>query len=268
MIEPDLYLGKAYKFCSLSALCKIFENQSLRFSRGDDLKDVYELSPFLMPLNWDEIVNLPREAGNAIVEDAFKRVCSSLYITCFAKDYKTTDSHLMWGHYADSHRGCCFELDFSAANLREQHGFYPVSVAYSDCLLTERNKRTDDSEDLPIFLASYKSKVWEYEQEVRLVLVDEGLAKETYKSVDASGKKIDVDFEPKSIKKVVFGAKTSVDEMAGVTLAFIKVGHKPSFSRMDIDPLTLAFSDKNDHLDGLFEKLRSDYSSQTEAGFP
>ena len=261
MIKPELYRGNFYKFCSLSTLSKIVQNQTLRFSRCDDLNDLYELSPFLAPLNWDEIVTLPRKGGNAIVNIAFQRIFSSLYITCFSKYFKTPHSHLMWAHYGDSHKGCCFEFDFSDEGVLQHHQFYPVSVVYTDCLLTERNKRTDASEDLPLYLAIYKSKVWEYEQEVRLVLEADSLDHESFKDVDPSSKKIDVNFQPRFITKVVFGARTSVEDIVNVMTLFARCGLEPKFTKMDIDPLTLEFVEKSDHLDGLFQSITETFNT-------
>jgi hypothetical protein len=68
-------------------------------------------------------------------------------------------SALMWGHYADGHRGICLELDVWQADLSSA-----IKVQYRD---TYPTLALDADDDLSIFYT--KSSDWQYEDEYRLV---------------------------------------------------------------------------------------------------
>ena len=44
-------------------------------------------------------------------EEAIERTKKDALATCFSK---RNDSILMWSHYADSHKGVCFEFDYES----------------------------------------------------------------------------------------------------------------------------------------------------------
>ena len=71
-------------------------------------------------------------------------------ICCFSTDYRHT---LLWSHYADSHQGCCLEVE--VASKLEPH-----NVHYSP--YTPRAARRNIEEIL-----THKSTYWKYENEVR-----------------------------------------------------------------------------------------------------
>lgn len=104
-----------------------------------------------------------------------KRFCT---MACFSEDIR---SILMWSHYADSHKGFALEYDFRPTLKSPLSNVYLYPVIYS-------NKRYDASEYLMwafLFLmgiktpipdalssikaALYKSKLWEYEKEWRMI---------------------------------------------------------------------------------------------------
>ena len=246
-MKPPFYFGPAYKYCAAATLPLIVKNQRLWFSRADTLNDAFELSPFLIPLDWQEIVTLAEtqfEEARNLADAAFTRVCSSLYVTCFSKHYLKPESQLMWAHYGDSHRGCCFCVDFSELEDDRTAGMYPIEMQYSESLLDERNSRTQDSEDLPLLLGGFKSDVWEYEQEVRLVLESESFDSLKFEFMN-NRKNVSVMFNPASITKVVFGLKSGPNELTPIVKSFCDFGHLPEFTRLDIDPLTLGVVEKD-----------------------
>ncbi|WP_130538159.1 DUF2971 domain-containing protein [Thiomicrorhabdus indica] len=173
-MNPIVHYDLAYKYLSTDTLSLIVNGGKLWFSRADVLNDTFELSPFLMPLNWSEIVELKEsqpQIADALVSEAFKKVSSSLYITCFSKHYKDPESQVMWAHYGDAHKGCCICIDFSILkDNKNSTGLYPVEVQYVNSLLEERNSRTPESDDLGLLIGATKTKIWEYEKEVRFVL--------------------------------------------------------------------------------------------------
>jgi Protein of unknown function (DUF2971) len=79
---------------------------------------------------------------------------------------KKPDCPLMWGHYADHHRGACLEFNARTADFCSA-----IQVAYS----TDYPRfRLDDDTDLSPFFS--KSSDWSYEDEYRLVAQEESEA--------------------------------------------------------------------------------------------
>ena len=99
-------------------------------------------------------------------------------VACFSEDVQ---SILMWSHYADSHRGFALEYDFRPTLLRPlpHIGLYPV--IYSEDrfdaspfllwgLFTILGIKTNNPDGIAsIKAALYKSKMWEYEKEWRMI---------------------------------------------------------------------------------------------------
>lgn len=104
------------------------------------------------------------------------------------------DNELMWAHYADSHRGFCIEYDMEQLALSEDLWFNVSSVDSVVYLpkLPEMclNDIFGDS-DIPLITKIYgtKSKVWEYENEARLLYETSGIKK----------------YNPAALKSVYFG---------------------------------------------------------------
>ena len=150
-----------YKFRSLDNLkyfLDILINSRLYAARYNEFNDPME-GAYLVDAKNRDIINLLK------TEKDKTRICS------LSKDYKQT---LLWSHYADGHKGCCFEVvpkDLEAI----------MSVHYV-CELPIVNNDTGGRE-----LLSHKSKLWEYEQEVRL------FSKSAYCEVD--------------IHRIIFGYK-------------------------------------------------------------
>jgi hypothetical protein len=79
-------------------------------------------------------------------------------IACFSK---VRDDILMWAHYADKHKGLCFEFDGSAN--RDFFG-YAQPVEYGDFTPVPLGDATKSMERVILT----KSKHWTYEQEYRI----------------------------------------------------------------------------------------------------
>lgn len=90
-------------------------------------------------------------------------------IACFGS---SSDNLLMWGHYADGHRGFCIEIDASTP---------PWSTAY-DVHYSDQVPRLDpgrlladpDLDELFRVMVLTKAKCWQYEQERRLLHEETG----------------------------------------------------------------------------------------------
>ena len=99
-------------------------------------------------------------------------------IACFSEDVR---SILMWSHYADSHKGFALEYDFRPTLNQPlpRVGLYPViyseerydaSAYLTWALLTVMGiKAFNPDTSANIKAALYKSKLWEYEKEWRMI---------------------------------------------------------------------------------------------------
>jgi len=79
------------------------------------------------------------------------------------------DDLLMWGHYADGHRGFCLEFDASTEPFSKA-----LAVAYQDTEpemspLDVLDHEADDNERVIRAMLSTKHTCWRYEQEWRLI---------------------------------------------------------------------------------------------------
>lgn len=104
------------------------------------------------------------------------------------------DNELMWAHYADSHKGFCIEYDMEQLALSEELWFNVSGVDSVVYLPTLPEMSLNDifgESDIPLLTKIYgtKSKVWEYENEARLLYETSGIKK----------------YNPAALKAVYFG---------------------------------------------------------------
>ncbi len=104
------------------------------------------------------------------------------------------NNELMWAHYADSHKGFCIEYNMEQLALSEELWFNVSSVDSVVYLPTLPEMSLNDifgESEIPLLTKIYgtKSKVWEYENEARLLY-------------EASGTK---KYNPAALKAVYFG---------------------------------------------------------------
>ena len=95
---------------------------------------------------------------------------------------KVFDDELLWAHYADSHRGFCIEFDSNKLTSFYYENDIPIlNIFYADSppkldfinLMNtldakDANTKTSSQQILQLMLG-YKSKRWEYENEVRII---------------------------------------------------------------------------------------------------
>lgn len=98
------------------------------------------------------------------------------YVCCFSKDNTST---LMWAHYADSNKGICIEYEFDKlppGNLLRD-SIFPVAyteipINLRDLLEDKQNKVYTYPIDAAVLCSALnKAKIWEYEQEWRIIFV-------------------------------------------------------------------------------------------------
>jgi Protein of unknown function (DUF2971) len=119
-----------------------------------------------------------------------------------------SDSQLMWGHYADHHRGVCLEFDvrtpdFSLAIQVDYNAAYP-------------NFSLVDDSDLSPFHT--KSSDWAYEQEYRLIAQEESEALRPGTLMTRDGF---FQFSECALVSVIIGASASDDTRGEALLGMI-----------------------------------------------
>ena len=99
---------------------------------------------------------------NGVYNDSWLRLLRSekndIHICSFSKAY---DNMLMWSHYADSHKGCCIEVEVTS-----EKGITEVPVSYVDQIGIGVGK---DYKEEAYQILSRKLKCWDYEKEVRFM---------------------------------------------------------------------------------------------------
>lgn len=118
----------------------ILINEHLYAARFTDLNDPME-GMFMVNFEHRDLIDLMKR------EKYKNRICS----------LSSTGNHsLMWSHYADGHRGCCIEVSLRSNKLQAN------PIEYTDTL-----PRVDhNNQGRNVLLC--KSKLWKYEQEVRV----------------------------------------------------------------------------------------------------
>lgn len=217
-----------YKYVSIERLKSIL-NGSVRFTQPGVFNDPFELLPELVirkdhqntavSINFDllaarrsppvgEVENIADDYTSSdftsrnIVKDLNKKIgifCAS----------KSSNSLLMWSHYADQYSGAVIELDGS-------HDFFNgrIDIEYR----TERQKKDLDSyflEPVPLAEICVKSMDWQYEREVRIVrklsdCIDT-------KSLDQRGFPVFVqNMPPACIKAIALGERATVNHQRNI----------------------------------------------------
>jgi hypothetical protein len=85
-----------------------------------------------------------------------KNLQSTVFIACFSE---RPDSILMWGHYANDHRGIC--VGYPLKELIEKFNCFPV--LYEENLIQHTNEKTILRETLTKYIE------WQYEREWRII---------------------------------------------------------------------------------------------------
>lgn len=138
---------------------------------------------------------VPAGQMEARLRDAWREWLSASAITCFSEVH---DHPLMWGHYADSHKGVCLIFDELA---NEKTKWFAFPVAYQEARPRVDFTRFNDPNVMmqALFL---KSDHWSYEREQRMVAWR-----------GAPGYR---DFPARLLKGIILGAKIGEDDEAFV----------------------------------------------------
>lgn len=131
----------------------------------------------------------------------FEYIKSNIGVLCMSKNPKNI---LMWAHYANRHQGIVYEFDadlFGFSKTKNLTEFpyiinYPCDRKYE--ILSYTKDRQERNEQFAKSLTT-KAIDWAYEEEVRFINPEKsGIARK---------------FNPDCLKSIIFGAKTSPDEI-------------------------------------------------------
>ncbi|MBL4754081.1 MAG: DUF2971 domain-containing protein [Flavobacteriales bacterium] len=131
-------------------------------------------------------------------------------VTCFSKSYENT---LMWSHYANKHQGVCLEfnseLDIDNILKTQQVGIF-VNVDYEP---VDKINYNENKVDATVQLFSHKSADWKYEEEVRLVVINQ---KDT------------VQFTKEFLTGVIFGCRMEAEQIDELKEVIEQMGYSVS----------------------------------------
>jgi len=200
---PDFF----YKYARIDNVIKILESKTLWFSSPKDFNDPFDCNVNLIdftPRNEDIVkfineklvknrtvrrkeINKNKRDSYRIKNQIAKQTQDLFYnsgICCFSE---VKDNILLWGHYADNHKGICLKFSSEIAKI----GTMTSKVNYKTRYETP-NFWTE--EELVIYhLIFTKSDDWSYEKEIRAFrMLSNG----------------SINFEISYLQEIIFGCKT------------------------------------------------------------
>ena len=189
---------KLYKYLDAQGGLAMLSNGNIQFTNATKLNDPFDCHPSLIdfshvPLErtrvWrkEDIINLE--------SNRFERHRDKTWLCSLSKNY---DSLLMWSYY-NCYKGLCIGIDLEKADKYLSRiwgsiilGYLKFEVRYRDII--EKPDFFKREEDLWTYQLSTKGKVWEHEQELRLVIVDPSMMTPYYVPKEFDRKEI-VDYK-------------------------------------------------------------------------
>jgi len=128
---------------------------------------------------------------------------------------ESPDNHLMWAHYADSHKGFCLGFENHETNIIGQYG-HPVDYVEKMPKPTIQSFAMDAGGEVIHLVAYTKSRDWAYEKEWR-VLKQEGNRLYPY---------------PGRLVEVILGVNMAAEAEVKIREAVLKSEYRPIFKRI------------------------------------
>ena len=148
-----------YKFISLEKLERFLDYLAHNYLYGAKPKELND--PFEGRFN---LKGLSKETKNNIYKKLNRtRICSMFK---GKDDQDFPNDFLMWSHYANSHKGCCFE--FTLTNQYNK-GWTTKGIIYG----VQMPAPKDDSDNSIYDILSHKTLDWKNENEVRAIKIYE-----------------------------------------------------------------------------------------------
>jgi DUF2971 family protein len=186
------------------------------------LKANPELASQLVAKIWPQIVQtteLPITKRRQIIDERMRAICFS-----DQRNVKTSDEILLWSHYGKKHEGVRIGFEFPTGFMVP---FQIAKIKYEDRRVEVVFSIGDDSTTFKSILrsATVKCKVWEYEQEYRLLAETNLCFPETIKSCDSrTTVEYFLDFKREWVKAVDFGVFCPESEIQRV-VALLKADY-------------------------------------------
>lgn len=143
-------------------------------------------------------------------------------VCCFST---RKDNLLMWGHYADCHRGFCLEFTTEFNPFNDPRRLRHVNYRADYPKLDEIRLKNHDYLHLLDFLLS-KSRYWKYEKEMRLLHIE---------------KNKPLSYERQCLKAIYIGAKTPEDTALLIAHTAANTDTKIYRARIDMKKFKLNF---------------------------
>lgn len=143
---------KLYHFLSEKWALEALEKQTIRVSKYDDLNDPFELLA----------MSLEDKVSRSVMQENKKKVNDVLRILCLSEGWKNP---LLWGHYADKHRGIALELEVPSTSAQPITYEPDRSSLDLHALMDQR----DEKAKIEMFkMYTTKFSDWSYEEEYRV----------------------------------------------------------------------------------------------------
>lgn len=167
---------KLYKYLDADGGLAMLSNGNILFTNATKLNDPFDCHPSLIDFSQvpsERARVWGKEAIMDLESNQFEQNRDETWLCSLSKNY---DSLLMWSYY-NCHKGICIGIDMEKADKYLSRiggtvilGYLKFEVKYRDII--EKPDFFKRKEDLWAYQLSTKGKVWEHEQEVRLVIVD------------------------------------------------------------------------------------------------
>ena len=200
---PDYF----YKFTNAERAIGIIKERQLWFSKPENFNDPFDCNINLIDFEPNEdqikmVINdklqgnrkakreeIRKNKRNAYrIRNQFAEQANEMYqnsgVCCFSE---RKDNILLWGHYADNHKGVCLKFSNDISKIATMTG----KVNYRDKY--EKASFFNDKGNAVYHLIFTKSKDWNYEREIRCVrILDYGKT----------------DFSIEYLTEIIFGCRT------------------------------------------------------------
>lgn len=223
---------KFYKYQSISnySLCGLAEGE-FYYSSVDKFNDPFELrlhpdacsDSFAENFRENEglSTSLSTQECRDIFRDMWNELKGNIGVVCLSRK---NDSRLMWGHYADKHKGMCLEFEIVSSAV-----YYPVE--YSDIPPMVMSGRQGFWPPVAFSeLLTVKHTDWRYESEVRLFSLEGNISRPYPKRC--------------KLTAVTFGAFTSEKDMLKVRSILIEKNVKFRRAKLEDCSYSIEFHDE------------------------
>ena len=211
-----------FKYVSMAGAKATLLNQTIQFTHPKDLNDPFDSLPGRPSIDEAKCA-LDQTSGCIAQPEAIARKLDQRMIDHYLemrKQFKIAvssfsekeDNYLMWAHYAEGFKGCCFEFDsvklLSCLGLKEFHQVdydgarIPTPIPVSD---------PEENEKAIIKLLRRKACCWGYEKEWRLFLS----AKPDKRTYSLNGKWYRT-FSPDALLSVTVGMMASDQDLMDI----------------------------------------------------